>query len=140
MFFFFNSTIGEYNLNGVEGYEQNMTIDKIIKHPKYDALHNHDYDVAMVKLKNPIQYNSHVRPVCLAKAEFDIGTNCFISGWGYTEEGGEIPQVGMNDGETMSSFWVLENGAVKLKATSRRNFRTRVGFGIHLFLITVSSC
>lgn len=81
-----------------------MTIDKIIKHPKYDALHNHDYDVAMIKLKNPIQYNTHVRPVCLAKTEFDIGTNCFISGWGYTEEGGEIPQVGLNDVEIMSSF------------------------------------
>lgn len=84
---------GEYDLNAVEGYEQNMTIDKIIKHPKYDALHNHDYDVAMIKLKNPIQYNTHVRPVCLAKTEFDIGTNCFISGWGHTEEGGEIPQI-----------------------------------------------
>ena len=93
MFFFFNSTTGEYDLNGREGYEQNVTIDKIIKHPKYDAPRNHDYDVAMIKLKNPIQYNTHVRPVCLAKTEFDTGTNCFITGWGHTKEGGEIPQV-----------------------------------------------
>ena len=91
--FFSNSTTGEYDLNGLEGYEQNMTIDKIIKHPKYDASSNHDYDVAMIKLKNPIKYNTHVRPVCLAKTEFDIGTNCFITGWGHTKEGGEIAQV-----------------------------------------------
>ena len=93
MFVFFNSTTGEHDLNRLEGYEQNMTIDKIIKHPQYDASSNHDYDVAMIKLKNPIKYNTHVRPVCLAKTDFDTGTNCFISGWGHTTEGGEIPQV-----------------------------------------------
>ena len=90
-----------------------MTIDRIIKHPKYDASSNHDYDVAMVKLKNPIKYNTHVRPVCLAKTEFDIGTYCFISGWGHTKEGGEIPQVGLSDVGVLSSFWVEENDVVR---------------------------
>ena len=70
-----------------------MTIDRIIKHPDYDASSNHDYDVALLKLKNPIQYNSHVRPVCLAKTDFDAGTNCYVTGWGHTSEGGDIPQV-----------------------------------------------
>lgn len=77
-----------------------MTIDKMIKHPKYDKYNNHDYDVALIKLQNPIKYNNHVRPVCLAKSDFDPGTNCFITGWGYTSEGGNIAQVsncsGMN--------------------------------------------
>lgn len=112
MLFFFNSTTGEYDLNGVEGYEQNMTIDRIIKHPQYDSSNNHDYDVAMIKLKNPINYNSHVRPVCLAKTEFDTGTNCFISGWGHTEENGEIPQVKRNEMGLFSPFCMMENGIV----------------------------
>ena len=60
MFVFFNSTTGEHDLNRLEGYEQNMTIDKIIKHPQYDASSNHDYDVAMIKLKNPIDRKSVV--------------------------------------------------------------------------------
>jgi len=116
MFFFFNSSTGEYDLNGLEGYEQNMTIDRIIKHPKYDASSNHDYDVAMIKLKNPIKYNTHVRPVCLAKTEFDVGTNCFISGWGHTTEGGEIPQVGRNDMGLVSSFCTAKNDLVLVSA------------------------
>lgn len=116
MFFFFNSSTGEYDLNGLEGYEQNMIIDRIIKHPKYDASSNHDYDVAMIKLKNPIKYNTHVRPVCLAKTEFDVGTNCSISGWGHTTEGGEIPQVGRNDVGLVSSFCMAKDDLVLVSA------------------------
>lgn len=84
---------GEHNLDKLEGYEQNIPVDRIIKHPKYDAYNNHDYDVALIKLKTPIKYDSHVRPVCLAKSDFDAGTNCFVTGWGHTSEGGNIARV-----------------------------------------------
>ena len=46
-----------------------------------------------MKLKTPIKYDSHVRPVCLAKSDFDAGTNCFVTGWGHTSEGGNIARV-----------------------------------------------
>lgn len=77
----------------MDGFEQNTTIEEIITHPKYNRIANHDYDVALVKLKNPIKYNNHVRPVCLAKSDFDTGTNCYVTGWGYTSEDGNIAQV-----------------------------------------------
>lgn len=84
---------GEHDLNAVDGFEQNTTIEEIITHPKYNRIANHDYDVALVKLKNPIKYNNHVRPVCLAKSDFDAGTNCYVTGWGYTSEDGNIAQI-----------------------------------------------
>ena len=87
------TSTGEHNLDRLEGYEQNITVERIIKHPKYDAYSNHDYDVALMKLKTPIKYNSHVRPVCLATSDFDAGTNCFVTGWGHTSEGGNIARV-----------------------------------------------
>lgn len=46
-----------------------------------------------MKLKTPIKYNSRVRPVCLAKADFDTGTYCYVTGWGHTTEGGSVPAV-----------------------------------------------
>ena len=46
-----------------------------------------------MKLKTPIKYNSHVRPVCLATSDFDAGTKCFVTGWGHTSEGGNIARV-----------------------------------------------
>ena len=80
-------------MNGIEGYEQRPEIESIITHPKYAAHKNHDYDVALIKLKTPIKYNSRVRPVCLPKFDFSDDTMCYISGWGHTTEGGDVPQV-----------------------------------------------
>lgn len=93
----FNSIPGEHDLNQLEGYEQNMTIDRIFIHPQYDAYKNHDYDVALMKLKTPIMYNRRVRPVCLAQSDFAVGTSCYVTGWGHTAESGSIARVSYHD-------------------------------------------
>lgn len=84
---------GDHDLNGQEGYEQNIPIEKIIKHPDYSAYANHDYDLALIKLQSPLTYNKRVRPVCFPKFDFPSGTKCYVTGWGHTEEGGDIAQV-----------------------------------------------
>ena len=83
---------GDHDLNGQEGYEQNIPIEKIIKHPDYAWLSS-DYDLALIKLRSPLTYNMRVRPVCLPKRDFPSGTKCYVTGWGQTKEGGDIPQV-----------------------------------------------
>lgn len=84
---------GDHDLNGQEGYEQNIPIERIIKHPKYAAHANHDYDLALIKLQSPLTYNKRVRPVCFPKFDFAERTKCYVTGWGHTSEGGDIPQV-----------------------------------------------
>lgn len=84
---------GDHDLNGKEGYEQNIPIEKIIKHPSYAPHQNEDYDLALIKLQSPLTYNRRVRPVCLPKFDFGVGTQCFVTGWGHTKEGGDIPQI-----------------------------------------------
>ncbi|KAK3723816.1 hypothetical protein QZH41_019493, partial [Actinostola sp. cb2023] len=69
--------MGEHDLNVTDGFEQKIAIEKIIKHPFYDAFNHHDYDVALLKLKSNVTYNDRVRPVCLPKDDFAPGTNCF---------------------------------------------------------------
>ncbi|XP_067035214.1 trypsin-1-like [Acropora muricata] len=86
----YSITAGEYNLNGLEGYEQNVTVEKIFKHPDYDG---RDFDVALVKLNTTIKYNSHVRPVCLPKTDLEPQTICYVTGWGHTSEGGNIARI-----------------------------------------------
>ena len=81
---------GDHDLYGQEGYEQNIPIENIITHPDYSDL---DYDLALIKLQSPLTYNKRVRPVCLPKFDFPSGTNCYVTGWGNTEEGGDSPQV-----------------------------------------------
>ena len=78
----------------MEGNEQIIPIDKIIVHPNYNPpVTSFDYDVALIKLKEPITFNNDVRPVCLPTMDFPPGTNCYVSGWGATREGGNIAQV-----------------------------------------------
>ena len=35
-----------------------------------------------MKLKRPILYDAHVSPVCLPDFDFDVGTTCYVTGWG----------------------------------------------------------
>uniref|UniRef100_A0A3P8XFF7 Transmembrane serine protease 3a n=1 Tax=Esox lucius TaxID=8010 RepID=A0A3P8XFF7_ESOLU len=64
-----------------------LVVDKIIYHGLYrpKAL---DYDVALLKLAEPLTFN--VEPICLPNfgEDFEVGTMCWISGWGATLEGG----------------------------------------------------
>ncbi|XP_019910252.2 transmembrane protease serine 3 [Esox lucius] len=66
-----------------------LVVDKIIYHGLYrpKAL---DYDVALLKLAEPLTFNGLVEPICLPNfgEDFEVGTMCWISGWGATLEGG----------------------------------------------------
>ena len=89
---FIYSFTGEHDVRVVEGYEQIISVDKIIIHPDYDA-YTLDYDVALIKLKKPINFTRNVRPVCLPTMDFAPGTKCFVTGWGATIEKGNGSQV-----------------------------------------------
>ena len=79
----------------MEGTEQIIPIDKIIVHPKYDPHERpmYDYDVALIKLRDAINFTSNVRPVLLPTKDFPPETNCSVTGWGSTKERGNIAEV-----------------------------------------------
>ena len=94
----FISVTGEYNLRKADGTEQVIPIDQIFIHPNYNPPSTGlDYDVALIKLRKPIRFNNNVRPVSLPTRDFPPGTNCYVTGWGDTREGGNIAQVNMTD-------------------------------------------
>lgn len=87
---------GDHNLNATDGYEQNVPIEKIFRHPQYTSNLRRgttDYDVALVKLQSPLNYNNRVWPVCLPLDNFPANTICYVTGWGATSKGGSSPQV-----------------------------------------------
>ena len=49
----------------------------------------HDYDVAIIKLSEDIDFNNHIQPACLPDSNtvYEPGKRCFISGWGRTGDG-----------------------------------------------------
>ncbi|XP_035389860.1 transmembrane protease serine 5 [Electrophorus electricus] len=60
-------------------------VEKIIYNKNYSH-RSHDSDIALMKLRTPFNFSDTIRPVCLPQYdhEFPGGTECWISGWGYT--------------------------------------------------------
>lgn len=66
-----------------EGTEQESRVEETFLHPDYDdqTVNN---DVALLKLRHPLKFNQHVRPICLPDPTDDlkIQTRAVIIGWG----------------------------------------------------------
>ncbi|XP_064380280.1 transmembrane protease serine 5 isoform X3 [Dromaius novaehollandiae] len=71
--------------HGSVGQEAGVPVEKIIYHSLYDDK-SLDYDIALMKLKVPLNFSDAVGAVCLPPSRQDLlhGTRCWVSGWGYT--------------------------------------------------------
>jgi trypsin len=82
---------GQNNLNNPDGNEQQVVSDKIIVHEDYGqggtpvTLYG---DIALIKLKSKLTFNDFVKPVTLPEQDYAAETDCLVSGWGATSEGG----------------------------------------------------
>lgn len=81
----FSVVVGEHHLYTTDGFEQEVSIKRLYKHPRYNMSSINDYDTALLELDKAIQYNDRVLPVCLPESDFASGTKCFVTGWGKTE-------------------------------------------------------
>ncbi|KAM5132462.1 transmembrane protease serine 13-like [Mantella aurantiaca] len=73
---------GTINLNQARSMSG---VSAIIRHESYNA-DSDDYDVALIKLKNPIAYSGAIQPACLpmTNQNFNPNIKCWISGFGKT--------------------------------------------------------
>ncbi|XP_062421434.1 transmembrane protease serine 9-like [Pungitius pungitius] len=65
---------------------------QILHHPLYDS-YNNDYDVGLLRTVTAMDLSGGgARPVCLPgpSESFPPGAACWITGWGYTHEGGFV--------------------------------------------------
>uniref|UniRef100_A0A8C0MRN2 Transmembrane protease serine 5 n=1 Tax=Canis lupus familiaris TaxID=9615 RepID=A0A8C0MRN2_CANLF len=65
---------------------QGAVVERIIPHPLYST-QNHDYDIALLRLRTPLNFSDTVGAVCLPaeKQDFPRGSHCWVSGWGHTD-------------------------------------------------------
>lgn len=73
----------------LKGQEVTIDAQKVIVHSLYND-NDKDYDIAMVKLKNPVEFNDFIKPVCLPDVEtkFVAGKFCTVTGFGALAENG----------------------------------------------------
>ncbi|XP_069801899.1 transmembrane protease serine 2 isoform X2 [Dendropsophus ebraccatus] len=71
------------------------SVERVIAHPNYNT-ETKDNDIALMKLKNSITFTATtIRPVCLPNTgmPWTSTQSCWISGWGYTKQGGTTSSV-----------------------------------------------
>jgi len=85
----FTIIAGEHHFGTADVFEQEVTIERLFKHPRYNIKCRYNYDVALLKLNRALKYNSRVGPVCLPNSDFASGSMCYITGWGTTNNGAE---------------------------------------------------
>ncbi|XP_077158273.1 plasma kallikrein [Paroedura picta] len=71
-------------------------VQEIIVHPEY-VISEEGYDIALMKLDRPMHFSDLQQPLCLPASEDTEEntryTNCWVTGWGYTQERGEMEDV-----------------------------------------------
>lgn len=109
--------LGEHNRKYKEGTEQTREVSRIKIHEHY-ADDRDDNDIALMKMKREANLNDHVVPACLPKsgASLEIGTKCYITGWGKTR----------HDGKSVD---ILQK--VKVPVVSRSTCERRNNFNFH---------
>ncbi|XP_064548308.1 phenoloxidase-activating factor 3 [Drosophila montana] len=66
-------------------YEE-FGLEDVRPHPNYNSINN---DIALIKLDRPVQFKTHIKPICLPidrkSQDISYDQSFFISGWGRTE-------------------------------------------------------
>ncbi|XP_031432032.1 transmembrane protease serine 6-like [Clupea harengus] len=64
---------------------------EIYPHPDFSE-ENNDYDLGLLRTASDMEMGGGVRPVCLPsrRESFPPGSLCWVTGWGYTKEGGLV--------------------------------------------------
>ncbi|KAL1123630.1 hypothetical protein AAG570_002706 [Ranatra chinensis] len=80
-------------------YDQYVTTDSaavmravssIIRHRNFDV-NSYNHDIALLRLRKPVEFSKNIRPICLPPPEMDpSGKTGTVVGWGRTSEGGQL--------------------------------------------------
>ncbi|XP_034717098.1 testisin isoform X2 [Etheostoma cragini] len=74
---------GRVTQSGPNTHEVSSTVSQIIIHPDYNNV-PYNNDIALMKLRSPVNFTDYIRPVCLASksSQFHNRTPCWATGWG----------------------------------------------------------
>uniref|UniRef100_A0A8C4R4X5 Coagulation factor VII n=1 Tax=Eptatretus burgeri TaxID=7764 RepID=A0A8C4R4X5_EPTBU len=82
--------VGEHDLRRSEGWEQQVTVQRSIRHPNFDP-ETYDNDITLLRLAKPVKFNFHAIPACLPDTTLSQnllapGKKGVVSGWGRLAE------------------------------------------------------
>lgn len=79
--------MGAHNITdmGVGTDTVRMPISKIINHELFNPRMPYFYDISLIKLNEPVEFNTKIFPICIATETDDFeGKDCYYAGWGHS--------------------------------------------------------
>ena len=77
---------GQNRRSAYSRFRQLRKPKKLFLHPQFDhtTINN---DIALIQLATPLEFTHYLQPICLPRSgdEVDIGTRCYVAGWGKTD-------------------------------------------------------
>jgi len=64
---------------------QRLAATSVIIHENYNRSAIWMWDIAIIRLREPLVFNDYVQPVCIPSTPVDAGTKCVATGWGETK-------------------------------------------------------
>ena len=81
--------IHDYTLPfSMEPHRELLIVRRLIIHAEFESVGNWN-DIALVEVEDVnIRLSDYIKPICLPQSESPVtGSNCFVAGWGKTEDG-----------------------------------------------------
>lgn len=71
-------------INKLDADGEELEVEKIFVHPNFSGIDNVHDDIALVKVKNAIDFDDNVKPIRLVEEDLPEGEEVVLSGWGTT--------------------------------------------------------
>nr|XP_060639177.1 serine protease 27-like [Anolis sagrei ordinatus] len=86
----FTVLLGALKLLSPGPYSTTTGVRNIVTNPEYEAGGMRSGDIALVQLDRPVEFSSHITPICVpdANVNFQPGLKCWVTGWGDVQERG----------------------------------------------------
>uniref|UniRef100_A0A8C9CZ65 tryptase n=1 Tax=Panthera leo TaxID=9689 RepID=A0A8C9CZ65_PANLE len=83
--------MGDIHVNHTSRMAIQVPVRDIVVHKYYNPVGSIENDIALILLEFPVNFSSHIRPVCLPEKMFmvEAGMECWVTGWGKRKETGE---------------------------------------------------
>ena len=83
------AVFGEFDISGEVESKRSVSknVRRVIVHRQYDAA-TFENDIALLELDSPIQFDSHIVPICMPEDDEDFtGRMATVTGWGRLKYG-----------------------------------------------------
>nr|XP_054763584.1 uncharacterized protein LOC129270209 [Lytechinus pictus] len=87
---FETAVVGDLKLSSTSVYHLGLDIEGRAQHEDYNS-ETIENDIGIIKFKTPLNFtNDYIRPICLENENRTVYKECYVTGWGHSEEGGAV--------------------------------------------------